>query len=339
MPTIRDVAKKARVSVASVSYALNDSGRVSDDTKEKILKVARSMDYSPSLCAKAMNGHRMNAMGIFVDGIAGPIYGEIIEGAQEALKAEGWGLIVGTLNDPARELAAALARESWLAGSIVLNGSLAPAGMLKSLAAKVPLIVTDAEPEILAIAPKRGRFVRIEIDNARGMAAILEHALWQGVRKLVVLGGDPRSFDARARAEAISRGAAGGIPGGLEFHDCGFKAETAYERVKRLLEDGLRFDGLVAANDEMALGAMRALRESGLRVPGDVAVIGFDDIEAARWSNPALSTVRVERRALGALMAKILVEMAGTSRPRSETIQFPVEFIPRASSARKGSEG
>jgi LacI family transcriptional regulator len=336
VPTIREVAKRAKVSVASVSYALNGSGRVGDGTRERILKIARSMEYSPSLCARAMNGHRLRTMGIFVDGIAGPIYGETIEGAQEALKAEGWGLVVGILNDPAMELAAALARESWLAGSIVLNGGLAPIDLMRTLAAKAPLIVMDSGPEIFSIAPKRGSLVRVEIDSERGMSLALEHALAQGVRELVVLGGDPRSFDARERSDAVSRLVPGRDLKSVEFHACDFKARAAYETVGRLVASGKRFDGLIAANDEMALGAMRALREGGRSAPRDAVVVGFDDIEAAQWSNPALSTVRVERRALGGLLARTLIEMAESGQTRAETISFPVEFIPRASSMRRG---
>jgi LacI family transcriptional regulator len=335
--TIYEVAKLANVSVATVSYALNDTGRVGKETKKKVLRAAKSLSYSPNLSARAMKGHPMKAMGIFVDGIAGPIYGETIEGAQEALKEEGWGLVVGTLNDPARELAVTLARESWLAGSIVLNGGLAPAGLLKALAAKAPLIVMDAEADALGLAPRRGRMVRVKIDNESGMSAALEHALGQGASRLVFLGGDPSSPDARERHDALVKGLVGKDIKSFERLECGYKAARAYEAVKRLIASGADFDALLAANDEMALGAMRALGESGRGVPGDAAVIGFDDIEAARWSNPPLSTVRVDRRALGELLARTLIELAETDKARAETIMVPVEFMPRASSARKGS--
>jgi LacI family transcriptional regulator len=337
VPTIHEVARKASVSVATVSYVLNDSGRVGEETKKRVLRAAKSLGFTPSLCARAMKGHRMRTMGMFVDGIAGPIYGETIEGAQEALKSEGWGLIVGTLNDPARELAATLAREHWLAGSIVLNGGLAPADLIKALAAKAPLIAMDAEEDLFSLAPKRGRIVRIKLDNERGMSAAAEHALERGVRSLVVLNGDERSPDARERSKAIAERVLAHGLAAVESVDCGFKAPRAYEAVKRLIASGARFDGLIAANDEMALGAMRALREARLGVPRDVIVVGFDDIEAAQWSDPSLSTVRVDRRALGALLAGTLMDMAGTERPRAETIVFPVEFIPRASTAREGS--
>ncbi len=337
MPTIQEVALKAGVSVATVSYVLNGTGRVGPQTSERVRRAARSLGYSPSLCAQAMKGRRLDAAGFFVDGIAGPIYGEIIEGAQEAFKARGWGLIVGTLNEPAKELAITLARQAWLAGSVVLSGGLATRELLRALAAKTPLVVMDIEPDFPACMPRRGRWVRVGLDNAAGTRAALEHLLDQGVRRLLVLNGNERSNDARERRATVELVARERDVEFLELYDCDFDARVAYETMRALTASGVRFDGLLAANDEMALGAMRALREAGLHVPEDVALAGFDDIEAAKWSNPALSTVRVERRALGGLLARKVMELAGTDGSADEEIAFPVEFVPRASSMRKES--
>ena len=331
MPTIKEVALLAGVSVATASYSLNNEGRISDKTRQKVMKAAKKLNYVPSYSARALKGQSAKAVGIFVDGVTGPVFGEIIEGVQEELKEAGWGLIVGTLNGPIQELSRTLIRESWLAGSIILSGNMAPKEFFLSLLEKAPLVVLDVAPQIMDYVSDDSRFVRIEIDNERGMELTFEEIKKAGKSRILFVEGTKDSWDSSVRKSAIvSLAKINGFPK-PEFLRGDFKANTAYSVVKKRLSKHKTFDCVMAANDEMAIGAMRALKEKGLTVPKDYVITGFDDIDSARWIDPSLSTVKVDRTRLGIHLARTLLSLIQTKEPCVRSVTFPVSFVKRES--------
>lgn len=332
MITIKDVARGANVSVATASYALNGEGRVSTTTRATVMRVAHELGYVPHLGARALKGQAARAMGIFVDGVAGPVFGELIEGAQEYLKAQGWGLIVTTLNEPARELANALVGGSLLAGAIVINPLLAAPDLLRNLLDRTPTILLDADP--VTTARKHAlNCLRVALDNADGMRRIATHLLARGCRRFVYLDGSAVSWDATERRKSfgLALAQAGVLLPAERVLSGEFRTRQAYTALHRFMEHGDAFDAVVCANDEMALGAATALREAGFRVPDDVALTGFDDIEQAAWSHPSLTTITVRRRELGAAMAGRLITMAGGQDADGDML-FGVSLVVRGSS-------
>jgi LacI family transcriptional regulator len=295
------------------------------------MKAAKKLNYVPSYSARALKGQSAKAVGIFVDGVTGPVYGEIIEGVQEKLKEAGWGLIVGTLNGPIQELSRTLIRESWLAGSIILNGNMAPKELFVSLLEKSPLVVLDVDPRIMDSISSESRFVRIEIANAQGMELVFEEIKKAGRSRILFIEGTKDSWDSSVRKAAIlALTKKHGFPK-PEFLRGDFKANTAYSTVKKRLSRQKSFDCVMAANDEMAIGALRAFKEKGLSIPKDYIITGFDDIDSARWIDPLLSTVRVDRTTLGIHLADTLLSLIQSKEACIKSVTFPVSFIKRES--------
>ncbi|MBN1498639.1 MAG: LacI family DNA-binding transcriptional regulator [Spirochaetes bacterium] len=328
MATIKDVALKAGVSVTTASYSLNNQGRISEETKTRVIKAAEKLGYSPSLSARGLKGVNPKAIGIFVDGVSGPVYGTIIEAAQERIKSEGWGLIVGTLNSPGQELAESMVRESLLAGSVILNGGLAADRFKKSLLEKAPMVILDAEPEFLSSLPLNQSCCRIQIDNETGMQLIFNEICRLNHRNILYLEGPSSSHDSSDRKAEFSRLC---ISEKLQvcFLECNFGTVEAYKNIKQLLTGGFHYDCVTASNDEMAIGAMKALKEHGYEIPDDIIITGFDDIETAQWVNPALTTVKVDYHELGRLIGGEILNLITGGKSVHKNIVFPVSLVKR----------
>jgi len=335
LPTIKDLAREAGVSVTTASYSLNGEGRISEITRQKVLQTAERIGYVPSISARSLKGHNIRAVGIFVDGIAGPVYGAIIEGAQEKFKSEGWGLIVGTLNSPIQELARSLVRDSLLAGSIILNGGMLAEDAILPLLEKAPVVVLDIHREILEKASKSSRLCRIELNNEKGMDALFGEILRKKCRRILFLEGPSSSWDFLCRKKALFELCRKSGLSEPEVLSCDYKAHGAYGLVKTTIAGKHAYDCILAANDEMAIGAMKALKETGLKIPEDIIVMGFDDIEAAHWVDPPLTTVKVDYKQLGRLLAEKMLQMILSKKPVCENLIFPVEFTGRQSTGFK----
>ena len=331
MATIKQVARAAGVSVTTASYSLNGEGRISEETRKKVLDTAEQMGYVPSLSARALKGQHARTVGIFVDGIGGPVYGNIIEGAQEKSKSQGWGLIVGTLNSPVQEMTQSLVRDSLLAGSVILNGGLLPEKKLLPLLKKAPMVVLDIHSDFLKKVPAGSRICRLGIDNSMGMNAVFQEVLKHKCKYILFLDGHSNSWDFFSRRKKLfDLCKQQGLPS-PGILSCDYSAHGAYRQVEEALSGKWNYDCIIAVNDEMAIGAMKALKDSGLRIPHDIIVTGFDDIEASHWVDPPLTTVRVDYKKLGILIAETILELISSPKPVREDMVFPVEFIKRQS--------
>jgi LacI family transcriptional regulator len=325
--TIREVAERSGVSVAAASYALNGTGRVSDETRRKVLQAAEDLGYAPSLAAQALKGAKGNLVGILTDGFAGPWYGELLEGLQPTLKDAGFAVLALTLERASFQLCRSIASAGLLRGLVALNASAVWQNELSPLIGTVPTTLFDPDAQ----DPRTTRFV---LDNRGGIHALMTHLWGAGYRDYLWLDGAPDAWDARERHAAYE-----------EFldersHDRsrrrralgGFRADVAYEALKRELSAGSIPRAIVAANDESAIGALRAVRERGLSVPGDVAIAGFDGIDASAWTSPALTTLSYDRRALGRRMASaVLAAIAAPTPPAVVTV--PLELVIRPSTS------
>jgi LacI family transcriptional regulator len=331
LATIKQVAHAAGVSVTTASYSLNGEGRISKETRKKVLDTAERIGYIPSLSARALKGQHARTVGIFVDGIGGPVYGNIIEGAQEKFKSEGWGLIVGTLNSPVQELTQSLVRDSLLAGSVILNGGLLPEETLLPLLKKAPMVVLDIHSDFLKKVPADSRLCRIGIDNAMGINAVFQEVLEHKCTTILFLDGHSNSWDFYSRKKVLFDLCKQQGLLSPDILSCDHSAHGAYCQVKDALSRNWNYDCVIAVNDEMAIGAMKALKESGLRIPRDIIVTGFDNIEASHWVDPSLTTINVDYKKLGKLIGETILELISTSKPICDNITFPVEFIRRQS--------
>ena len=296
--TIRDVARRAQVSVASVSRALNNFANVSENTRTRVADAVRELGYVPHAGARSLSLARTNAIGVVLPDLHGEFFSEIVRGMDKEANSRGYLLLLSNMHAGSAQSASALkALRGRVDGMIVM----APHLSESELAAALPA----GTPAILVNTPTEGHD-SIRLDNAAGARAVADHFLERGRKRIVHIAGAEGNIDAEERAEAFRKALAGT---GVEFEviQGDFTEESGEAAIQSLLESGTSFDAVFAANDMMASGALQALRDAGINVPTEVAVAGFDDIPLAR--HIGLTTVRVRIAELGERAIKRLVSV------------------------------
>ena len=309
--TIRDVAERARVSVASVSRVLTGAGAVTEPTRLKVLEAVEALAYVPHSGARSLSTSRTDTVGVILPDLFGEFFSELIRGMDVAARANGLHLIVSSSHDDASEAAAAIrSMRGRVDGLIVLSPHLDSANLAHSLAGRLPVLLMNGG------ANDAGRPSMV-VDNLGGAVAAVEHLLAQGRQRIVHIGGPSGNLEARERQAGYVQAmtAAGHEP---LIVAGAFTQASGHDATALLLAEGVRPDAIFAANDMMAIGALLALQDAGVRCPEDVAVVGFDDVPIAALVRPALTTLRIEiaetgRRAMDRLVALI----AASSDPQA----------------------
>jgi LacI family transcriptional regulator len=322
--TIRDVARHAGVSIATVSRVMRDSNTVRPDTRDRVMAAAEKLEYVPSQLGRQLAERRYAANGIVFPDLSGPYYAEVVLGYENVASELRRSVLILSTNERS-DAEAAVRDMAHRCDGLVILGRTVSDQFVEQLAARGARIVLVARPRI-------GDIDSINAENHDSAVALTEHLLDGGARALAFVGDPDTSPDVAERWEGLRRTAAAG---GAEVHllpvdelDEGTGAAVA----TRLLEahrSDLLPDALVCANDELALGALQRLRESGVDVPGSIQVTGWDDVMAARYAG--LTTVRQPMRELGAAAARLLDELiTGVERePRHGLL--PTELVVRAS--------
>lgn len=320
--SVREVARLSGVSIATVSRALNAPQLVSPGTRERVLAVARQLGYEPSALGRNLVAGRSFLAGLIVPNLAWPLYGQITRGIEDVLSGAGLRtLLASSLDDAGRERAAA---ESLL-GHAVDGGIVIASRVGCGLPSRRGAPWVHLAPEDAGAGP------RVELDNRLGGRLAAEHLLALGHRRLAVVGAPGR--EGRERVEGFL-GALSGGPSVVFVQVQGDYSEASGESaIPDLLAGGVP-DAIFAAGDLMAVGAMRALRRAGLRVPGDVSLIGFDDAEFAALLDPRLSTVRQPARALGEAAARLLLNLLDGA-PHPGAVVLAPELAARESTSVK----
>jgi LacI family transcriptional regulator len=288
--TIRDVAHRAQVSVATVSRALNGFENVSDITRARVADAVRELGYVPHAGARSLSLARTNAIGVVLPDLHGEFFSEIVRGMDRAAGRRGYLLLLSNLHGSGAQAALALrAMRGRVDGLIVMAPHLSEEELASAVPAGLPTILINTRAAHEAHAS-------IHLDNAAGARALVDHLVSIGPRKLVHIAGPEQNIDAQERARACQAAAAGHEVESVTVHG-NFEESSGVTAVEALLDAGHRFDGIFAGNDNMAIGAMAALRSAGIDVPGQVAVAGFDDIPLAQ--HLGLTTVRVRIAELG----------------------------------------
>jgi LacI family transcriptional regulator len=286
--TIRDVARRAQVSVASVSRALNNLANVSEHTRTRVADAVRELGYVPHAGARSLSLARTNAIGVVLPDLHGEFFSEIVRGMDKEASSRGYLLLLSNMHAGSAQAANALkALRGRVDGMIVM----APHLSHDEIAAALPA----GTPAVLVNTPGDGH-AGVRLDNVAGARAVAEHFLDIGRRRIVHIMGAEGNIDAFERADAFRLSLAG-KGAQLEVIQGDFTEESGEAAVRTLLESGTSFDAVFAANDMMASGVLQALRKAGVPVPEKVAVAGFDDIPLAR--HIGLTTVRVRIAELG----------------------------------------
>jgi LacI family transcriptional regulator len=338
--TIRDVARAAGVSVATVSRALTGSGPVSDATRDRIRAIAEVLRYAPNASARSLVSSRTSTFGVLLPDLYGEFFSEVIRGADRAARAHGYHLLVSSAHGGRDEIEAALrTMRGRVDGLIVMAPDLDGA----ALAANLP----DGHPVVLLNGPERVTTVdAVAVDSYGGAAAMVAHLVATGHRRIAFLAGQPGSHDAaeRLRGWRDALGAAG-IAADARWELAGdFTEDGGYDAARRLVARALPADvwptALFAANDAMAIGAISALREAGLDVPGDIAVAGFDDIPMARYVSPPLTSVHVAIDEIGArAVARLMAALTDRAAYAPTRELLPATLVVRASCGGRAPPG
>jgi LacI family transcriptional regulator len=319
--TIRDVARLAGVSVATVSRVFSRKDPVREETRRRILAVAAELRYSPHGAARSLTTERTETIGVLLPEIHGEFFSELIRGIDRAARRRGYHVLVSSSHSERSEVEAVLRTiRGRVDGLILMSPDLDAEALVAHLPPRLPTICLNCRGSALLPA--------ISIDNYGGATAMVGHLAGRGYRRIALLGGPRRNFDARERRRGYRAALqSAGLANEPELELRGdFSEGSGYRAGQRLARLAELPDAVFAANDTMAIGCLAALREAGLAVPGRIAVAGFDDIPIARFTSPPLSTVRVPIDALGNRAFDRLLQ-AMTSRtaptdspPDSETL-------------------
>ena len=304
MVTIKDVARSARVSVATVSRALNASPLVREDTSARVRSAARRLGYAPHGTARSLVTRRTHTIGVVLPDLYGEFFSEVIRGIDQAAHGRGYHVLVASAREPGPELEAALhAMRGRVDGLIVMSPHQDGAGFRRSVPAGFPVV-------LLSCPPSDAGYDRLGIANHGGARAMTRHLAGLGHRRIAMIRGPERNFDAAERLRGYRAALRyGGLSSGADLEFPGDFSEAAgHAAAVRMLMSGERATAVFAANDCMAIGALSAFRDAGLRVPEDIALGGFDDIPMARYVDPALTSVHVDISALGERAAVRLLD-------------------------------
>lgn len=326
--TIRDVAARAGVSIATVSRVLNASGPVREETRARVEQVAAELNFTPHGAARSLITRRTDTFGVVLPDLFGEFFSEVIRGMDPLARGRGYHLLLSSSHDNRREIEFALqAMRGRVDGLIVMSPNVSARALASCLPGDVPVVLLNCEAA-------DGARDAINVDNFGGARAMVLHLAGLGHRRIAMVGGSAGNFDARERQRGYRAALA----------EAGLAADPALEAAGDFTELGgwraalelARLDprptALFCANDSMAVGAMSALRGLGLGVPADVAVAGFDDIPLSRLVTPTLTTARVRITDLGRRALERLVEaIDGTSVETAPEIIQP-ELVVRESS-------
>ena len=320
--TIRDVARRAQLSVATVSRALNGFDNVSEQAKEKVAAAVRDLGYVPHAGARSLSLARTNAIGVVLPDLHGEFFSEIVRGMDREASRRGYLLLLSNLHGSPEQASLALrAMRGRVDGLIVM----APQLKADELAAALPAGL----PSILVNTRGSGDHAAIHLDNAACVRDVVEHFLALGRKRLVHIAGPAGNIDADERADAF-RGACAERDLACEILRGDFGEQSGERVITELLQRRHSFDGVFAANDNMAIGALQALRAGGLSIPADVAVVGFDDIPLAR--HLGLSTVRVRIAELGERALTRVLALLADRDSGGDELHAP-ELVVRTTSA------
>ncbi len=328
--TIVDVAARAHVSTATVSRVLNGSGHASSATRERVIAAARDLDYRPSGVARSLKLRATRTLGLIVTDIENPFFPALVRSVEDAARAVGYAILLcNAADDPERESGYLdLLVERRVDGVIIAASSLG--GRHGAWLADAPLPVVL----INTVAPGV-RQPAIASDNRRGARVAAEHVLSLGHRRLGFLAAEPRYVDSPVRQAGVRDAM---VEAGLDPADLAVAAGPASvgggeAAMTALLARVPRPTAVLAYNDLMAIGGLRAIRAAGLRCPDDVSVVGFDDIEVASYVQPPLTTVAQDQAAMGALAVRALAAQLAGEPPGPEMTHLPTILRIRASTA------
>lgn len=321
MTTIRDVAKRAGVSVTTASYALNETGTIGEATRKRVLEAAKELNYHPNAFARHLKHRKTNTVGVFIARFGGAFYDEILEGIHGVILETDYELLVCPESRSTRRMLV----HRQVDGAIVFDPKISDEVVIKLASQRFPMVVLDRNLQGEFILP-------VLLDNEQGVREAFEHLYDSGFRKMAFVTGAMDSFDNAERMAAFLHQA--GLRGlDVPVFEGNFTEISGYEAALSIIRSDDIPEAVFCANDQMAVGFLNAMKEHGLQAPDHIAVVGFDDMPLSRYMQPTISTVATSRFEWGAVAIRQLLDFLENGTP-FEPHRISTRFVQRQSSTK-----
>ena len=330
MVTMRDVARHAGVSIATVSHVINETRPVSNELRDRVLDSMDHLGYQPNTIARALRSKHSNTIGLIVPDGRNPFFAEVAQGIEEVSLEHEYSLI---LCDSGNDLGKVLIHTKNLSAKrvdgIIFTTSGDDFEDINSLIEEnIAVLVIDLDASPIAADA-------VLFDNFKGGRLAAQHLLELGHRRIACITGPSRQSLRRDREKGYSSALsdAGILEDGSLVREGDFQPSSGYNHALDLLSGPDPPSAIFACNDLMAMGALRAAREVGLEVPAQLSIIGFDDIYLSAFTTPTLSTIRLPKREMGRLAGQILLRRIQDHTRAVEQTIVDLELIVRESTA------
>ncbi len=327
---IKDVAREAGVSTATVSHVINKTRYVSEETRARVLRAIERCDYYPNAAARSLASGRSNILGLIISDISNPFFPELVKSIEMAAFERGYDVILSNTNYDARRTSHYVRRiiERKIAGVALMTSEL-DMSLIDELARKQVSVV------FLDLGSAGERMSNLVVDYAMGIEEAIDYLVSLGHRRIAYVGGPARLRSAAKRLEAFRDSVERHLPGGdpPAIYEGDFKLEGGQEAAREILRSKPRPTAVLAANDMMALGIMRECQAAGLGIPQDMSLIGFDDIAFAALADPPLTTISLPRTELGRKAVEALMMTIDRPNHQGIEIHIPTHLVTRGSTA------
>jgi LacI family transcriptional regulator len=329
--TMQDLARYAAVSTSTVSNVLNNARYVRPSTREHVEKAMKELGYHPNKLAQAMVQKYTRTIGVIIPDNANPFFSELVRGVEEILSNSGYFVFFGNSeNDPNKEryyLQGYLERH--VDGLLIAIASETDYKDLFDLSANLPIVLVDR-----AIRDWTGDCV--VPDNETGMQLAVGHLVSLGHQSIALINGDTRLSTAKERRKGFEASIQSFGLSPASISEGVFSVDSGYIQTVSLLHNTQRPTAICAANDLLAIGAMRAIFEADLRIPEDISIVGYDDIPFASFIHPSLTTISQSARSIGTESAQLLLKRLRNPQETPQRIIMNPKIIIRHSTSKPG---
>jgi len=324
---IKEVAKRANVSTATVSRTINNSAKVSPETATRVHKAIEELNFYPNTHARTLVSGRSRMLGLIISDITNPFFPELVKSFEDQAVQQGQEVIIGNTDYKPKRMAGCIRRmlERKVDGVAILTSETDPDLLAELTRRSIPTVLMDN--------PRTGpRSATITIDYAQGIHEALQHLFSLNHQQIAFIAGPQEFQSARIRRDAyISGMKSRGISGKKAIIEKGnHRIEGGFAAMQNLLKLPVRPTAVIASNDLTAIGALDAIHQSGLRVPDDISLVGFDDISFAHLTQPRLTTVLLSRTQIATTAFTALQRLIGNEEDQADCIVH-THLVARAS--------
>ncbi|WP_373893756.1 LacI family DNA-binding transcriptional regulator [Virgibacillus sp. CBA3643] len=328
MTTIRDVAKLANVSVATVSRVINDNGYVNENTKQKVKDVVRKLNYRPNDVARSLFKGKSKMIALFVPDIKNPFFPELARAVEDISNKHGYTFILcNTDNDPNKEMAYLHALLQKSIDGIILVSNTMSTNQIKDM--NVPVIALDRKIS--------SEIISVTVNNKEGARQAVQYLRKQGCKRIAHISGPENVSSAKGRLEGYLEEVKNEKWFASDFICTGnYTVDKAFQSTKELLQRDAEIDGIFVANDLMGVGVLKAVESLNIKVPDELSIIGFDGIELGEITTPSLTTMAQPIYHIGKRAAELLIQRIGQPGNAIKSEEHKVKLIVRESTIERG---